>query len=59
MWLWRLFISVIEYIHHRIDVSLEQLFSNLYGVDIESYSIERTKILLSLFAIQMERILEL
>lgn len=46
------FISVIEYIHHRIDVSLEQLFSNLYGVDIESYSIERTKILLSLFAIQ-------
>ncbi len=46
------FVSVAEHIKHAGDHTYNDIYRNLYGVDIEEYSIERTKILLSLNAIQ-------
>lgn len=46
------FLTAVKQIKERIDISYYNLYQNLFGVDIESYSIERTKILLSLYAIE-------
>lgn len=46
------FISVAEYIKNHINIKYSEIYKHLYGVDIEEYSIERTKILLTLYAIQ-------
>lgn len=46
------FISVADYIRNNINVAYAELYQNFFGVDIEQYSIDRTKILLSLYAIQ-------
>lgn len=46
------FLSVCELIKKNINISCAELFLNIYGVDIEQYSIDRTKILLSLYAVQ-------
>lgn len=45
------FISLAERIRKSTDITLAELYPLFYGVDIESYSIERTKILLNLYAI--------
>lgn len=45
------FLSLLDYICSKIDVACSNLFPRLYGVDIEEFSIERTKILLSLYAL--------
>lgn len=45
------FISLADYIRSHLDISLEDLYPHFYGIDIENYSIERTKILLSLYAL--------
>ena len=46
------FISVADYIKNHINIKYSEIYKHLYGVDIEEYSIERTKILLTLYAIQ-------
>lgn len=46
------FISIAGYIRNNIDIEYADLYQNFFGVDIEQYSIDRTKILLSLYAIQ-------
>ena len=46
------FISIAEYLKNKIDTTYYDIYNHLYGVDIEEYSIERTKILLTLYAIQ-------
>lgn len=46
------FISIAEYLKNKIDTTYNDIYNHLYGVDIEKYSIERTKILLILNAIQ-------
>lgn len=46
------FISAAEYIRSRVDITYFEIYKHFYGVDIEEYSIERTKILLTLYAIQ-------
>lgn len=46
------FISIAEYLKNKIDTTYYDIYNHLYGVDIEKYSIERTKILLILNAIQ-------
>lgn len=46
------FVTVTETIKKNINISFDNLYRNYFGVDIEAYSIERTKILLSLYAIQ-------
>ena len=46
------FISVAEYIKSHTNTDYSKIYKHLYGVDIEEYSIERTKILLTLYAIQ-------
>lgn len=46
------FVTVTEVIKKNINISFDNLYKNYFGVDIEAYSIERTKILLSLYAIQ-------
>ena len=46
------FISIAEYLRNKIDTTYYNIYNHLYGVDIEEYSIERTKILLTLYAIQ-------
>lgn len=45
------FVSLAEYIRKHTDVSLEHLYPFFYGIDIEVYSIERAKILLTLYAL--------
>lgn len=45
------FLSLLDYVFSKIDVTCSDLFPRLYGVDIEEFSIERTKILLSLYAL--------
>lgn len=45
------FLSLLDYVCSKIDVTCSNLFPRLYGVDIEEFSIERTKILLSLYAL--------
>lgn len=45
-------LDVAEYLHERTGNSYAHIFlDNLYGIDIQEYSIERTKILLSLLAL--------
>lgn len=45
------FLSLLDYVCSKINVTCSILFPRLYGVDIEEFSIERTKILLSLYAL--------
>lgn len=45
------FLSLLDYVCSKINVTCSNLFPRLYGVDIEEFSIERTKILLSLYAL--------
>lgn len=45
------FLSLLDYVCSKINVTCSILFTRLYGVDIEEFSIERTKILLSLYAL--------
>lgn len=45
------FLSLLQYIQSKCSAMCSELFPRLYGVDIEEYSIERTKILLSLYAL--------
>lgn len=49
--MWRFFITITDYIRERVKISCEKLFKCFYGFDIEPYSIERTKILLALYAL--------
>lgn len=45
-------LDVAEYLHERTGNSYAHIFhENLFGIDIQGYSIERTKILLSLLAL--------
>lgn len=45
-------IDVAVYIKTHTNLTYEQIFeNNIYGIDIQAYSVERTKILLSLLAI--------
>ena len=45
-------LDVAEYLHERTGNSFAHIYhQNLFGIDIQEYSIERTKILLSLLAI--------
>ena len=45
-------LDVAEYLHERTGNSFEHIYKhNLFGIDIQGYSIERTKILLSLLAL--------
>lgn len=46
------FTTALDVIREHIDVSCYSLIENLYGIDIASYSIDRTRILLSLYAIE-------
>lgn len=46
------FISVADYIRTNVNIEYTELYQNFFGIDIEQYSIDRTKILLSLYAIQ-------
>lgn len=46
------FISVADYIRTNINIEYAELYQNFFGVDIEQYSIDRAKILLSLYAVQ-------
>ena len=44
--------DVAEYIHLRTGKTFQEIFrDNIYGIDIQDYSVERTKILLSLLAL--------
>ena len=47
------FITITDYIRKRVKISCEKLFKCFYGFDIEPYSIERTKILLALYALSV------
>ncbi len=42
------FVTAALYIHQKTGVSINKIISNFYGVDIASYSIERTRIILNL-----------
>lgn len=45
-------LDVASYLRKRTNRTYEEIFrDNIYGVDIQSYSVERTKILLSVFAL--------
>lgn len=46
------FISLADHIRNLINIRYADLYQNFFGIDIEQYSIDRTKILLSLYAIQ-------
>lgn len=46
------FLSVCKLIKETIEITYADLYLSFYGVDIEEYSVDRTKILLSLYAIQ-------
>lgn len=44
--------DVSEYIHSKTNKTFKDIFKeNIYGIDIQDYSVERTKILLSLLAL--------
>ena len=45
------FLSLLDYICSKTEVTCSNIFPRLYGVDIEEFSIERTKILLCLYAL--------
>ena len=45
------FLSILDYIFSKVHVTCAEIFPHLYGVDIEEYSIERTRILLCLYAL--------
>lgn len=45
------FITVAIYIHKKTGAPIHKIISNFYGVDIASYSIERTRILLNLLCL--------
>lgn len=45
------FITAAIYIHKKTGASIHEIISNFYGVDIASYSIERTRILLNLLCL--------
>lgn len=46
------FTTTLDVIREHINISCYSLIENLYGIDIASYSIDRTRILLSLYAIE-------
>lgn len=46
------FISIADQIRKNVNITYADLYQNFFGVDIEQYSIDRTKILLSLYAVQ-------
>lgn len=46
------FTTALDVIREHINISCYSLIENLYGIDIASYSIDRTRILLSLYAIE-------
>lgn len=47
------FITLANILHHELGLSYATIYrNNLYGVDIKNYSINRTKLLLSLLAIE-------
>lgn len=46
------FTTALDVIRDHINISCYSLIENLYGIDIASYSIDRTRILLSLYAIE-------
>ena len=46
------FLTIAQLIHNRCDKSFFDIFNeNIFGIDIQDYSIERTKLLLSLLAL--------
>lgn len=45
------FITAAIYIHKKTGAPIHEIISNFYGVDIASYSIERTRILLNLLCL--------
>lgn len=45
------FITAAIYIHQKTGLPIHEIISNFYGVDIASYSIERTRILLNLLCL--------
>lgn len=45
------FITAALYIHKRTGNSINKIIANFYGVDIASYSIERTRIILNLLCV--------
>ena len=45
------FITSAYYIHKKTGVKMSKIISNFYGIDIASYSIERTRILLNILCI--------
>lgn len=48
------FFTLVLAIRERINISFEQIYqNNIFGVDIEPYSIKRTKLLLSLLAFSL------
>ena len=46
------FTTALDVIREHINISCYSLIEKLYGIDIASYSIDRTRILLSLYAIE-------
>lgn len=46
------FITAAHYIHKRTGISINRILQNFYGIDIASYSIERTRIILNLLCLQ-------
>lgn len=45
------FITAAIYIHQKTHTPINEIISNFYGIDIASYSIERTRILLNLLCL--------
>lgn len=45
------FITAAIYIHHKTGAQYNKIITNFYGIDIASYSIERTRILLNLLCL--------
>ena len=52
MWMWWFFfITAALYIHKKTGNPIHKIISNFYGVDIASYSIDRTRIILNLLCL--------
>lgn len=52
MWMWWLFLTIAQILHEHCGKSYYDIFKdNIFGIDIQNYSIERTKLLLSLMAL--------
>lgn len=53
MWLWRISLTASQLLKEKTKLPYKEIFqNNIYGVDIQPYSTTRTRILLSLLAIQ-------